>query len=124
MVPKSHFHHVIIMFLILSSLYITSSSDTHTRANFDKWVSWNVNNYHQKNILEAKWKASASRSDLKLSMAESNKVRITVSQDGAGDFKTITEAINSIPLRNTGRVIVSIAPAVYRCDFNGYASLM
>ncbi|TKY52434.1 pectinesterase 53 [Spatholobus suberectus] len=114
MVPKSHFQ-VIIIFL-LSSLYITSSSDIHTQADFDKWVSWNVENYYQKKtILEAKWKVAAPGPDLKLMQAESNKVRITVSQYGArGDFKTITEALNSIPPRNTRRVVVSIAPGVYR----------
>ncbi|RDX71052.1 putative pectinesterase 53, partial [Mucuna pruriens] len=115
MVTKSHFQ-VIIIFL-LSSLYnITCSSDTQPEAEFDKWVSWNVKNYYyeKKTIFEGKWKVGAAGPDLKLKQAESNKVTITVSQDGSGDFKTISEALNSIPLRNTRRVIVSIAPGVYR----------
>jgi len=64
----------------------------------------------RKNILKSKWKVA----DLKLRQAESNKVIITVSQDGSADFKTISEALNSIPPRNTMRVIVSISPGVYR----------
>uniref|UniRef100_A0A0R0HMQ9 pectinesterase n=1 Tax=Glycine max TaxID=3847 RepID=A0A0R0HMQ9_SOYBN len=96
MVAKSHFQ-VIILFL-LSLLYITSSY-THTQADFDKWVSRNVKNYQKRNILEAKLKVAAPGPDLKLTQAENNK--------------TITEALNSIPPRNTRRVIVSIAPGVY-----------
>lgn len=106
MILKIHFH--VILFL-LSSLYITTTSSD----DFDKWISWNVKSYHQKKtVLGTKWNLAAP--DLKLRQAESDKVRITVSQDGAGDFKTITEAINSIPPRNTRRVIVMIAPGVYR----------
>ncbi|KAL1067638.1 hypothetical protein V6Z11_D12G142800 [Gossypium hirsutum] len=39
---------------------------------------------------------------------------INVSRDGSGDFKTINEALNSIPLRNTRRVILVIKPGIYR----------
>ncbi|KAK7392210.1 hypothetical protein VNO78_20640 [Psophocarpus tetragonolobus] len=109
MVPKSHFQ-IIILFLF--SLLYTTSSYSHIEADFDKWVSWNAKNYEKKNVLEAKRKVRGP--DLKLRQAESNKVSITVSQDGSGDFKTITEALKSIPLGNTKRVIVSIAPGVYR----------
>ncbi|KAL1293815.1 hypothetical protein HN51_054454 [Arachis hypogaea] len=52
--------------------------------------------------------------DLRLRDAESNKVRITVSQDGAGDFKTVTDAVNSIPQWNNRRFILYIAPGIYR----------
>ncbi|KAK7269586.1 hypothetical protein RIF29_22318 [Crotalaria pallida] len=105
MVPKTYFQ--VILFL-LSSLYVTSSSNRV--ADYDNWISWNVKNYQKKTILETKWKTQ----DLILRKAESNKVRIIVSQDGAGDFKTITEALTSIAPHNTRRVIVLIAPGVYR----------
>ncbi|GAU41090.1 hypothetical protein TSUD_139930 [Trifolium subterraneum] len=52
--------------------------------------------------------------DLKLTQAESNKLNISVNPNGSGDFKTITEAINSIPAPNNRRVIVFIATNVYR----------
>lgn len=86
------------------------------QADFDKWISWNVKNHQKKTILGTKLNVTANGQalDLMLRQAESNRVRITVSQDGAGDFKTITEALNSIPPRNTRRVIVLIAPGVYR----------
>ncbi|KAL2323734.1 hypothetical protein Fmac_028113 [Flemingia macrophylla] len=115
MVPKSHFQ-VVIVFLLSSSLCITCSSGTQLGTHFDKWVTWNVKNYYyeKKKILEGKGNLGAAGPDLKLRQAESKRVRIRVSPDGAADFKTIAEALNSIPLRNTRRVIVSIAPGVYR----------
>ncbi|XP_027367902.1 probable pectinesterase 53 [Abrus precatorius] len=109
MVSTTHFQVTV---FLLSTLYISSTSDT--QADFDKWVSWNVKNFKKKTILETKWNVTAPGHDLKLRQAESNKVRITVSQDGAGDFKTITEALNSIPPRNPRRVIMSIASGIYR----------
>ncbi|XP_061344488.1 probable pectinesterase 53 [Gastrolobium bilobum] len=116
MVPKTHFQAIL---FLLSSLYITSSISIDRVADYDKWISWNVKTYQKRTILETKRNVAATGAvgqalDLKLRQAESNKVTITVSQDGAGDFKTITEALNSIPPRNTRRVIVLIAPGVYR----------
>ncbi|GAU38057.1 hypothetical protein TSUD_146140 [Trifolium subterraneum] len=52
--------------------------------------------------------------DLKLTQAESNKLNISVNPNGSGDFKTITEAINSIPAPNSRRVVIFIAPGLYR----------
>lgn len=116
MVPRTHFQ---VILCLLSYLYITSNSNSDRHANYDNWISWNVKNYQKKTILETKGNivatgASGQALDLNLRNAESNKVRITVSQDGGGDFKTITEALASIPPRNTRRVIVLIAPGIYR----------
>ncbi|XP_045791200.1 putative pectinesterase 63 [Trifolium pratense] len=52
--------------------------------------------------------------DYKLRQAENNKVTINVNPNGSGDFMTITEAINSIPAPNSRRVVVFIAPGLYR----------
>lgn len=52
--------------------------------------------------------------DVKLENAEMNKTRIVVNQNGTGDYRTITEALNTIPLHNTRRVIIEIRPGVYR----------
>ncbi len=38
---------------------------------------------------------------------------ITVAKDGSGDFKTITEAINSLPMFNYERVVIYIKNGVY-----------
>ena len=43
-----------------------------------------------------------------------NKLRISVALDGTADFATINQALKSIPLPNTRRVILTIKPGVYR----------
>lgn len=49
-----------------------------------------------------------------MQVTEASKPKlITVKAGGGGDFKTITEAIDSIPNGNTERVIVSIGPGNY-----------
>jgi len=52
--------------------------------------------------------------DLKLQLAEANPLIVHVSKDASSKFKTIQEALNSIPPQNNRRVIVSIAAGVYR----------
>jgi pectinesterase len=51
--------------------------------------------------------------DPELVTAEADAKVIKVMQDGSGDFKTITDAINSIPNGNTKRVIIHIGPGNY-----------
>ncbi|WJX95754.1 pectinesterase [Trifolium repens] len=41
-------------------------------------------------------------------------MNINVNPNGSVDFKTITEAIDNIPAPNTRRVVVFIAPGLYR----------
>ncbi|KAG8381030.1 hypothetical protein BUALT_Bualt06G0078400 [Buddleja alternifolia] len=45
--------------------------------------------------------------------AEANVKVIKVRADGSGDFKTINDAVKSIPDNNQNRVIVSIGPGTY-----------
>lgn len=40
--------------------------------------------------------------------------RIVVAADGSGNFKTIQQAIDSVPENNDGRVLIKIRPGVYR----------
>jgi len=42
---------------------------------------------------------------------------ITVAKDGSGDFKTITEAINSLPMFNYERVVIYIRNGIYNEKF-------
>ncbi|PHT48555.1 hypothetical protein CQW23_12763 [Capsicum baccatum] len=51
--------------------------------------------------------------DPALIAAEANKTIIKVRTDGSGNFKTLTEAINSIPTGNTRRVIIWIGGGNY-----------
>lgn len=74
------------------------------KAQLGKWFEDNV-----KPLAERK-----EGLDKELLAAEEGPPKILkVSQDGKGEFKTITEAINSIPSGNTKRVIVHIASGTY-----------
>lgn len=42
-----------------------------------------------------------------------NKLTLTVSQDGSGDFKTIQEAVNNVKDNSDKRVVITIKPGVY-----------
>ncbi|PON37297.1 Pectinesterase, catalytic [Parasponia andersonii] len=46
-------------------------------------------------------------------MAASSVV-IRVDQDGSGDFRTVQEAIDSVPLCNTRRTVIRLSPGIYR----------
>ncbi|CAK9145251.1 unnamed protein product [Ilex paraguariensis] len=125
MASKTHLQLLVFVFP-LSSLSLTFCSprlEVERNINeYQKWVRWNVKNYQMKKtsleaesiIRQAAGGTSMKHLDAKLSFAEMNKVTIRVSQDGSGDFKTIGEAIDSIPLFNTRRVILEIKLGVYR----------
>ncbi|CAL5191175.1 unnamed protein product [Lathyrus oleraceus] len=38
----------------------------------------------------------------------------TVSQDGTGDFQTVQEAIDAVPLGNSRRTVIRVSPGIYR----------
>lgn len=39
---------------------------------------------------------------------------ITVAKDGTGDYRTVQEAIDAIPLCNTRRTVIRIPPGIYK----------
>lgn len=39
---------------------------------------------------------------------------LTVAQDGAADYRSVQEAIDAVPLGNTCRTVIRVAPGVYR----------
>ncbi|CAN4095091.1 unnamed protein product [Withania somnifera] len=70
-----------------------------------------INSWFETNV-----KALDARKDTldpALVAAEANKTIIKVRADGSGEFKTLTEAINSIPLENNRRVIIWIGGGNY-----------
>ncbi|KAK9034639.1 hypothetical protein V6N11_050796 [Hibiscus sabdariffa] len=52
--------------------------------------------------------------DPDVAKAEANPKIIKVKKGGGGNFDTITKAIASVPIGNNKRVIISIAPGVYK----------
>ncbi|KAF5726424.1 Pectinesterase [Tripterygium wilfordii] len=111
--------HKILFLVCIFNLYLKfSSGTTEIEEDYNSWVSWNVNNHRTKTIMRQNSGTTGNILDHKLMMAEINKTRITVSQDGTGDFNTIKEALDSIPKHNTRRVILNIKPGVYREKIN------
>ncbi|PIN15553.1 Pectinesterase [Handroanthus impetiginosus] len=109
----------ILYFLSLSNPSFNICISATTDTNFNKWISWRLNNYHQKYLDRKSPKTIFSKKmsatlDLRLRMAEMNRKEIKVSQDGTGNFKTVTEAIDSVPLYNTRRVLLHISSGIYR----------
>ncbi|XP_065864152.1 probable pectinesterase 53 [Euphorbia lathyris] len=109
----SNKHLIFLVFLIiyLGCLITLSASNSDTETDYKKWVSWNIDHHRRR-----RWTLEVSNStiDEKLRRAEMNNVTITVCQNGTANFKTIGEAINSIPSHNVRRVIIAIRPGVYR----------
>nr|XP_010914653.1 probable pectinesterase 53 [Elaeis guineensis] len=103
----------------LLPLTLLSSYPNNGRDEFMKWISWNVQNYKGTAALQLNSNSGALGGgpralDVKLAKAEAAAVRYIVSQDGSGNYKSIREAIDSIPLHNTRRVILEIRPGIYR----------
>ena len=128
----SKIHHLQLILFLVSLVEVVvlvqsrSSSiwSSKREKGYDNWLSWNLENYRKKSNLATELigkssgvgsaKDTVNALDEVLRKAEMNKVNISVSQDGTANFTTITEALNSIPPRNTRRVILTIRPGVYR----------
>ncbi|XP_060961782.1 putative pectinesterase 63 isoform X1 [Cannabis sativa] len=74
-------------------------------SKLDSWIDHNMRAHEQGKNDHALDKVLAD--------AEKASKVIKVRKDGSGDFKTITDAVKSIPSGNKGRVIVWIGPGVY-----------
>lgn len=121
MPPKYHVQFTILflLFLSITSCFNIVCSETLNRdTDFNRWISWHIENYKKKSLnlkkSESISQELSSTADWRLRMAEINRMEISVSQDGSGDFMTISEAVNSIPLFNTRRILVHINSGVYR----------
>ncbi|XP_020588531.1 putative pectinesterase 63 [Phalaenopsis equestris] len=75
-------------------------------AVFDQRISDSPNGFQSRGI--------NAGLDAKLHLAEKHPRFIAVRKDGKGDFKTISDAIDSIPQKNRQRVVIRIGPGVYR----------
>jgi len=70
-----------------------------------------VNSWFQQNV--GPFSSRKSQLTPELAAAEAYVKVIKVNAGGRGDFKTITDAIKSVPFGNRQRVIISIAPGKY-----------
>lgn len=131
MASLSHLQLSLLLLPLFNLPFVSSSWSTFERErDYSNWISWNLKNYQQKatrkveSLVEAPPAGRIKALDGKLRRAEMNRVRIWVCQKGTGDFKTITEALNSIPLYNKRRVILMIKPGVYRYLFTCHCNLL
>ncbi|CAA6664595.1 unnamed protein product [Spirodela intermedia] len=94
--------------IILSSLLLRPAGSSTT---LDGWISDTMEEFDR---LTAATAAGVSDTlDARLQLAESKRLIITVRQDGTGDFRTVTEAVGSVPEGNGRRTIIKIGPGVY-----------
>jgi len=77
----------------------------------DQWIADNVKEYEERTAEIAN--GIDVNLELRVLKAENSTRIITVRQDGTGNFRTITDAINSIPMGNSRRTIIKIGAGVY-----------
>ncbi|KAG7549873.1 Pectin lyase fold/virulence factor [Arabidopsis thaliana x Arabidopsis arenosa] len=97
----------VVAFLVVFASPLVLATDTdpipENRAQIPQWFKANVKPYSQRK----------GTLDPALESAEAARQIITVNQKGGANFKTINEAIQSIPTGNKNRVIIKLAPGVY-----------
>ena len=104
--PRTSTINVAIIVALFTAHVVLSDDTTPIpadRTQLNSWFNTNVGPLEKR-------KATL---DPALVTAEAGAKVIKVKQDGSGNFKTITAAINSIPTGNTKRVIVNIGGGHY-----------
>lgn len=84
-------------------------ADSYT---LDTWISHTIQDFEERKAELAN--GIAATLGIHLQRAENRSRVITVRQDGTGDFRTVTEAVDSIPNRNRRRIVIKIGPGAYR----------
>ncbi|KAM2621491.1 hypothetical protein TB2_026235 [Malus domestica] len=106
----------LLTFLLVLNIFINSPQLGLSRPNLippnfsqlDSWIAHNMKDYANRKATQA-----TLRFDAQLLSAEEIVRIITVRKDGTGQFRTVTDAVNSIPSGNTRRVVVFIGGGVY-----------
>eukprot|EP01018_Ginkgo_biloba_P027704 Gb_08496 [translate_table: standard] len=114
---------VVALVLIMLAYPCSCYTIEEVNKEYDEWISWHLQRSNQKfevnDVMEkinanSAYNVSLSKLEKKIREAEANKRVITVSQDGSGNFSTITDALHSIGVNNTRRTIIYIKAGVYR----------
>ncbi|PON92470.1 Pectinesterase, Tyr active site [Trema orientale] len=98
---------VTILLSLEATTVVLGDDKTPIPASKSELGSWFKQNVKQLNKRK-------STLDPALYAAEKGVKVIKVRKDGKGDFKKITDAVNSVPNGNTRRVVISIGPGQYK----------
>ncbi|KAJ0981075.1 hypothetical protein J5N97_009330 [Dioscorea zingiberensis] len=94
---------MLILFIAFLYLHNTAIADLAIPTNSHTINQWLLDNTNPMRV----------ELDAELAEAERNTIVITVNKYGKGDFRNVTDAINSIPVGNKVRTIIKIAPGIY-----------
>ncbi|KAL5995765.1 hypothetical protein ACLOJK_025835 [Asimina triloba] len=111
MAAKALISVTILTVSLLCIVAVVSASDVlfpADAADLGNWMATNVK------PLDARMSDGGEPLEAELVEAEKNRRVITVRQDGSGDFKTVMDAVNSVPTGNTNRTIIRIGPGTYK----------
>lgn len=109
--PNTRFH-LLVIFSVLIGAWVVDAGATGIDDVDGRWLS-NTMEVLKERRQEMK-KGEAPELDPRLVLAENNRRVITVRQDGTGDFKTVTAAVESVKEGNTRRIIIKIGKGVYK----------
>ncbi|KAM6581996.1 hypothetical protein CsatB_008998 [Cannabis sativa] len=93
--------------LIAAATVVLAADDTpvpEIKTEVNKWFNENIRPFKER----------SKELDPALVKAEESPRTVTVRKDGSGDFKTINDAVKTVPEDNTQRVIIDIGPGEYK----------
>ncbi|KAJ7542692.1 hypothetical protein O6H91_09G006900 [Diphasiastrum complanatum] len=93
--------------------FIHATSDSSASSMFEQFVQSTHTSENKAGSSDIVSDHVLGKLNKKLADAEKNKRLIMVSQDGSGDFKTITEGLLAVPSKNRIRTIIYIKAGIY-----------
>ncbi|RDX75484.1 Pectinesterase 3, partial [Mucuna pruriens] len=99
-----------------NALAMTKNMTDNDIANYESKIKNNSNRklVEKINNNNNEWPEWISAADRKLLQAATVKPDVVVAADGSGDFKTVSAAVDSAPLKSNKRFIIKIKAGVYR----------
>ncbi|KAK9275751.1 hypothetical protein L1049_023020 [Liquidambar formosana] len=109
--PVNFLTVILLSLHLIPAVLSTPKTIPSDSSNLDAWIANNIKEYQQRKRDIAK--AGGATLDPALVTAEDGVRIIKVRKDGTGDFKTVTDAVKSIPSGNKRRTIVWIGGGKY-----------
>ncbi|XP_010252431.1 PREDICTED: putative pectinesterase 63 [Nelumbo nucifera] len=100
-----------LLLILLIVIEVPSTALSQGETEIDRWIQKHIQAYVARKEELREGVDTALEPALKA--AEASRRVIKVRKNGAGDFRTVTEAISTIPAGNTKRTIVWIGPGVF-----------